>query len=221
MVKPTADGQGRRLWIVLAAVALVALGVWFFSSQRKDDTAESIFIPGSVPTSPRVTITTVLRTTTTDVPIAATLLGMPCTVGEPPRAAMSMTALSPQVTVTCTAAGWALTSAAGEGCESFSGPYVAADGSPLECVGEYLFAPGQPRTDFFDGTYEVGNGTGQIPAGTYEVHDVEGCYWERLDGNGETIDNNFVNGAPRVAFTVRSTDAGVHVEGCGHWTKVG
>ncbi|WP_328347210.1 hypothetical protein [Micromonospora sp. NBC_00421] len=67
---------------------------------------------------------------------------------------------------------------------------------------------------FDDGTYRVGK---DIKPGTYITRDVAGCYWERQNRNGGTIDNYFVNGAKRVQVTIRSSDYGFHTEGCGTW----
>lgn len=67
---------------------------------------------------------------------------------------------------------------------------------------------------FGSGTYRVGK---EIKAGTYVTRDVEGCYWERQDRAGNTIDNYFTNGARRVQVTIRSSDYAFHSENCGEW----
>ncbi|WP_329108566.1 hypothetical protein OG792_07890 [Micromonospora sp. NBC_01699] len=67
---------------------------------------------------------------------------------------------------------------------------------------------------FADGTYLVGS---EIKPGTYVVTDVKGCYWERQNRDGGTIDNYFTAGARRVQVTIRSTDYAFHAEGCGEW----
>ncbi|MEV5823360.1 hypothetical protein ACFYMB_18700 [Micromonospora haikouensis] len=67
---------------------------------------------------------------------------------------------------------------------------------------------------FGDGTYRVGK---DIKPGSYVARDVDGCYWERQNRNGETIDNYFTNGAKRIQVTIRSSDYGFHTEGCGTW----
>ncbi|MEU1969392.1 hypothetical protein ABZ541_29055 [Micromonospora sediminicola] len=67
---------------------------------------------------------------------------------------------------------------------------------------------------FGAGTYRVGK---DIRPGTYVARDVQGCYWERQNRNGETIDNYFVNGAKRVQVTIRSSDYGFSTSGCGTW----
>lgn len=72
-------------------------------------------------------------------------------------------------------------------------------------------------TRFSDGSYRVGK---KIRPGTYVVRRVdEGCYWERLNRNGDIIDNNFVAGSSRVQVTIRSSDYTSHSEGCGSWVR--
>ncbi|MEV0910266.1 hypothetical protein [Streptomyces hokutonensis] len=71
---------------------------------------------------------------------------------------------------------------------------------------------------FSDGVYRVGSG---IKPGTYYVTDVEGCYWERTDANGETIDNNFVTAAKRVQVTILGSDYSFNSESCGQWQPAG
>ena len=87
------------------------------------------------------------------------------------------------------------------------------------CVNERWFRLGETMTEFFDGNFAVGTDTGQLQPGTYSIDNgpVEDCYWERVDGNGQTIDNDFVVGAPTVRVTIRSSDAGFVAESCGHW----
>ncbi len=72
---------------------------------------------------------------------------------------------------------------------------------------------------FGDGTYSVGNGSGQVPAGTYRSTGGSGCYWARLsDLTGSfssVIANNFLSGPDVV--TVLSSDAGFESDGCGTW----
>ena len=67
---------------------------------------------------------------------------------------------------------------------------------------------------FGAGTYRVGK---EVKPGTYVARNVDGCYWERQNRNGEIIDNNFVNAAKRVQVTIRSSDYGFHTTGCGTW----
>jgi len=71
---------------------------------------------------------------------------------------------------------------------------------------------------FDDGTYLVGK---EIQPGTYYVSgDIEGCYWERTNRNGETIDNYFTNSARRVQATIRRSDYSFSSENCGEWQPV-
>src|SRR5262249_42633354 len=69
-----------------------------------------------------------------------------------------------------------------------------------------------------EGTSEVGV---DITPGTYVARHVVNCYWERRDGNGEIIDNNFINAAPTVRVTIRASDAGFNSDSCGTWVKTG
>ncbi|MGW5240689.1 hypothetical protein ACWEOW_17305 [Monashia sp. NPDC004114] len=72
-------------------------------------------------------------------------------------------------------------------------------------------------TRFGAGTFLVGK---EIKPGTYFVTDVDGCYWERQNRNGETIDNDFINQARRVQVRIRSTDYAFSSERCGEWARV-
>ena len=70
-------------------------------------------------------------------------------------------------------------------------------------------------TRFEDGTYRVGE---DIKPGTYVTTTLEdGCYWERTDANGNTIDNNFMNSALRAQVTIGSADYSFTSERCGEW----
>ncbi|MFF4227990.1 hypothetical protein [Streptomyces sp. NPDC001820] len=71
---------------------------------------------------------------------------------------------------------------------------------------------------FGAGVFQVGD---EIKAGTYYATDVEGCYWERTDANGEPIDNYFTHAAKRVQVTIRSSDYSFNSESCGQWRPVG
>jgi len=68
---------------------------------------------------------------------------------------------------------------------------------------------------FSSGAFQVGT---EIQPGTYAVEgEINDCYWERLDRNGEIIDNNFVNAAKRVQVTIRKSDYSFNSERCGQW----
>lgn len=72
---------------------------------------------------------------------------------------------------------------------------------------------------FGDGNFRVGY---TIAAGTYQTVAAGGglitdCYWERTDGNGNIIENNFVTAAPQITVTVRESDASFTSQGCGLW----
>ncbi|OLF11361.1 hypothetical protein BU204_30295 [Actinophytocola xanthii] len=85
----------------------------------------------------------------------------------------------------------------------------ATESARLEAAGEL----------FYEGTFRVGV---DVQPGTYAVEQASaGCYWARLDETGETIDNNFVEGASRVEATISASDYSFHNEGCGQWRKVG
>ncbi|MCX5115959.1 hypothetical protein OG992_02135 [Micromonospora sp. NBC_00362] len=67
---------------------------------------------------------------------------------------------------------------------------------------------------FDEGTFRVGK---EIKPGTYVTTDVDGCYWERQDSSGHTIDNYFTNSARRVQVTIRSSDYAFSSQSCGEW----
>ena len=75
---------------------------------------------------------------------------------------------------------------------------VAAVPSPMETYG----------TDIAPGTYSTIGGVGN-------------CYWERNNGAGNTIANDFVVSAHNgLTVTVRLGE-GFTTEGCGYWLKTG
>ncbi|RAO19444.1 hypothetical protein LUPAC07_01830 [Micromonospora noduli] len=67
---------------------------------------------------------------------------------------------------------------------------------------------------FGEGTFRVGK---EIKPGTYVTTDVDGCYWERQNSTGDTIDNYFTNSARRVQVTIRSSDYAFSSQNCGEW----
>ncbi|MCZ0983833.1 hypothetical protein O1L60_44530 [Streptomyces diastatochromogenes] len=74
---------------------------------------------------------------------------------------------------------------------------------------------------FTDGTYEVGAGTGKIPAGTYRTTGaLRDCYWERTSRSGEPLDNHFATSAQSVTVTVRAGDGQFTTRSCGSWRPV-
>lgn len=125
------------------------------------------------------------------------------------------------------------------GPDSFQ--YLEQAGSPeqiAEVRGAMLLCPDHPQIDRIDkllggaekdnkleadgrifgsGTFKVGD---DIKAGTYFTTDVEGCYWERTDRNGNIIDNYFSAGAARVQVTIRSSDYSFNSDSCGEWRPV-
>lgn len=123
----------------------------------------------------------------------------------------------------CIGGTWAIIAETNSGCELYGeAPWAFAtqDGTRLECVNDTLYLQGQPLSGpIYVGDYKVGTGTGELSHGTYVATDVKNCYWERLDANGNIIDNNFINAAPRAQVTVRSSDYAVNFEGCGGWVR--
>jgi len=72
---------------------------------------------------------------------------------------------------------------------------------------------------FTSGDYRVGK---DIKPGTYVVESDEafdGCYWSRLNKNGDIIDNNFINSGFRAQVTIRATDYSFSTERCGEWVR--
>jgi hypothetical protein len=73
---------------------------------------------------------------------------------------------------------------------------------------------------FGDGTYSIGNGTGQVPAGTYRSTGGSNCYWARLSdltGSDSSIIANSLMSGPDVV-TILSSDGGFQTQGCGTWS---
>lgn len=74
---------------------------------------------------------------------------------------------------------------------------------------------------FADGTYEVGPGAGQMPAGTYRTTGaLRECYWERTSRSGKVLDNAFATSAQEVRVTVRAGDGQFTTRSCGSWQPV-
>ena len=67
---------------------------------------------------------------------------------------------------------------------------------------------------FGPGVFLVGK---QIKPGTYVAGNGEGCYWERQDRNGGTIDNGFTVNAARVQVTILNSDYAFNSKRCGEW----
>lgn len=76
----------------------------------------------------------------------------------------------------------------------------------------------QSKTTFGDGMYIVGT---DIAPGTYRNTGAQGCYFARLSGFGNTLDDIIANDlvdTPTIV-TIASTDKGFQSNGCGTWTK--
>jgi hypothetical protein len=154
-------------------------------------------------------------------------IGKPCSTSgqKVPLASATGGTLAPANSgLICSDGTWSWIVSAGQACGSLFANKTARtdDGSAVTCTNGYWLAPGQGITNFYAGHYVVGTDTGQVPPGTYQATNVTNCYWERVDGTGHIIDNNYISGAPVVQFTVEPTDAGVNVDGpCGQWHKIG
>lgn len=75
------------------------------------------------------------------------------------------------------------------------------------------------------GKYIVGYGGDslghwKIEPGTWKTGRVSNCYWERLNSQGDIIDNNMVSISESVVVTIAPTDAAFNSERCGEWTRV-
>lgn len=71
-----------------------------------------------------------------------------------------------------------------------------------------------------DGTYRVGT---QIKPGLYKATGTgSGCYWERLNGFGPSLDDVNANyfGSARTYVQIAPGDVGFRSSGCGAWTTV-
>ncbi|QKV98322.1 hypothetical protein HUT19_42155 (plasmid) [Streptomyces sp. NA02950] len=106
------------------------------------------------------------------------------------------------------------------------------DGETVLEEGVTEFCPAQAKTLkaavegtyerwFADGTYEVGSGAGQMPAGAYRTTGaLRECYWERTSRSGKVLDNAFATSAQEVRVTVRSGDGQFTTRSCGSWQPV-
>jgi hypothetical protein len=70
----------------------------------------------------------------------------------------------------------------------------------------------------------VGNGTYAVPGemrrGTWAVKNVENCYWETRDADGEILANNFILAAPRAVAKVSTRAVVFTSQGCGTWNRL-
>ncbi|MBI0312706.1 hypothetical protein [Streptomyces javensis] len=106
------------------------------------------------------------------------------------------------------------------------------DGEAVLKEGIGRFCPAQAKTLkaaldgiyprwFADGTYEVGSGPRQMPAGAYRTTGaLRDCYWERTSRSGKTLDNQFATSAQEVRVTVRAGDGQFTSRQCGSWRPV-
>lgn len=76
----------------------------------------------------------------------------------------------------------------------------------------------QSKTSFGDGMFIVGT---DITPGTYRNTGAQGCYYARLKGFGNTLDDIIANNnvdTPTIV-TISSRDKGFQSNGCGTWTR--
>ncbi|MER5888085.1 hypothetical protein ABT160_30060 [Streptomyces sp. NPDC001941] len=74
---------------------------------------------------------------------------------------------------------------------------------------------------FTDGTYKVGAGAKQIPAGTYRTTEtLRNCSWERTSKSGTTLGEQHAGSARSVQVTVRAGDGQFTTRSCGSWRPV-
>lgn len=102
-------------------------------------------------------------------------------------------------------------------------------GDMLGAQATLLMCPESPFADqiaeFSEGNLIVGDGTHivgkDISPGTFVTTDSVGdCYWERVDGNGGTLANDFITFAPNGAkVTVKKSDGALVTENCYSWRK--
>ncbi|MEU2453959.1 hypothetical protein ABZ605_28250 [Streptomyces sp. NPDC012765] len=102
------------------------------------------------------------------------------------------------------------------------GPRVLGEGVSRFCPARagLLKAAGDGSYErwFVAGTYEVGAGPKQMPAGSYVAAGaLKDCYWERASRSGEVLDNQFATSAQEVRVTVRDGDGQFTSRGCGAW----
>lgn len=74
------------------------------------------------------------------------------------------------------------------------------------------------QTSFGDGMFIVGT---DLTPGTYRNTGAQGCYYARLSGFGNTVDDIIANNnidTPTIV-TIDATDKGFQSNGCGTWTK--
>lgn len=109
------------------------------------------------------------------------------------------------------------------GCGGDSGePASAPVGSDVWTPSDSAAATAAAADDAAARDFNPGGLVGkEIKPGTYFVTDADGCYWERTNRNGATIDNYFTNGARRVQVTIRSSDYSFNSERCGEWHPAG
>lgn len=72
---------------------------------------------------------------------------------------------------------------------------------------------------FIGNGYSPVNGTIMVQPGTYKTGPVSDCYWERLDSQGNIIENNMVSMSQSVVVTIQPTDGAFVSKKCGRWMR--
>ncbi len=84
-------------------------------------------------------------------------------------------------------------------------------------------APARPANAFTAGSYDVGNGSGQIAPGRYHTEGSGSCYFARLrntDGEVSSIITNSMVQGP-TTINVKSTDAAFEIKGSCTFERIG
>lgn len=113
------------------------------------------------------------------------------------------------------------------GFAAASRPTVTTGSVPTTAAPAQPAPPAPPAQSFTAGTRRVGDGPGEIPAGSYRTGGNVGysssssCYWARLSGTGGTLDdiiaNERITGGASSIMTVRPSDAAVQFRGPCTW----
>jgi hypothetical protein len=101
-------------------------------------------------------------------------------------------------------------------------PIVCPD---QQAVLDEALGPNPTMRTFLSGKHFVGYGENEmghplVQPGTYKTGTVSDCYWERLDSQGNIIENNLVSLSQSVVVTIAESDAAFNAQNCGRWTRV-
>lgn len=109
--------------------------------------------------------------------------------------------------------------------ERDSGIRGIEEGYIEEACSEYEDLVADAKDGFYDGNYSVGDNDGISPGRYLTIirtgqEGIRDCYWERSDGHGDIIDNNFVSFASDgVTVTVQGGED-FSSDNCGAWKKI-